>query len=182
MTRSGEILSLRFLDIDINHRCILLPQTKNGEGRIIPMNDNALSVFSSLPWGNPMEKLFPGITGAQVSVTFKRACRQAKIEDFRLHDLRHTTGSWLALSGKDIYTIAKILGHKDLRMSARYAHLSAQYLSNAVKGLDKFFEDKKAVSEVSSPQSVPASVALLEAETVSPSVASPTGFEPVLPH
>jgi len=84
---------------------------------------------------------------AQVSApcSANRARKKAKIEDFRFHDLRHTTGSWLALSGKDIYTIAKILGHKDLRMSARYAHLSAQYLSDAVKGLDRFFDEKKEI-------------------------------------
>jgi integrase len=165
--RRGEVLSLRYLDIDMNHGCILLPQTKNGEGRIIYLNSNAMSVLASLPPGSPMEKLFPKITADNVSVAFHRACRKAGIEDFRFHDLRHTTGSWLAMSGKDIYTIAKILGHKDLRMSVRYSHLSAQYLSDAVRGLDKVFGDKMAVSEVPSPQSVPAPVALLEEETVS---------------
>jgi hypothetical protein len=54
-----------------------------------------------------------------------------------------------------IYTISKTLGHKDLRVSARYSHLSAQYLSDALKGLNKVFEDKKAVSEVPSPRASP---------------------------
>lgn len=137
--RRSEILSLRFLDIDLIRGMILLPQTKNGEGKIVHLNANAMSVFSSLLWGNPTEKVFPGITGDRVTVTFKRVCRKAKIEDFRFHDLRHTTGSWLAMSGKDIYTIAKVLGHKDLRMSARYSHLSATYLGDAVRNLDKVF-------------------------------------------
>jgi hypothetical protein len=63
------------------------------------------------------------------------------------------------MSGKDIYTISKILGHKDLRMSARYAHLSNQYLSDAVKGLDNVFEDSR-------PHSVPNNAGLIEGETV----------------
>lgn len=67
------------------------------------------------------------------------------------------------MSGKDIYTIAKILGHKDLRMSARYAHLGAQYLSDAVRALDAVFP---GVSGVPRPQGVPAPIALLEGETV----------------
>jgi integrase len=158
--RRGEILSLRYLDIDMNHGCILLPQTKNGEGRIIYLNSNAMTVLTSLPWHSPMEKLFPKVTGDNISVAFHRACKKAGVEDFRFHDLRHTTGSWLAMSGKDIYTIAKVLGHKDLRMSARYAHLSAQYLSDAVRGLDTVFG-------VASPQGVPAPVAQIEENAVS---------------
>jgi len=107
-----------------------------------------------------MEKLFPGITGANVSVAFNRACKRAGIEDFRFHDLRHTTGSWLAMSGKDICTSAKILGHKDLRMSARYSHLSAQYLADAVRSLDRTFGDG-CYQDASKP------VGLLEEETAS---------------
>jgi len=114
-------------------------QTKNGEGRIIPMNRNEMDVLTSLPPRRPTDRFFPGINGFKISVAFRRACKKAGIEDFRFHDLRHTTGSWLAMQGKDIYTIAKILGHKDLRMSARYAHLSNQYLTDAVKGLDAVF-------------------------------------------
>ncbi len=145
---------------------ILLPQTKSGEGRIVPLNSSAMKVLTSLPWKNSMDKVFAGITGAQVSVAFHRACKKAGIEDFRFHDLRHTTGSWLAMSGKDIYTIAKILGHKDLRMSARYSHLSAQYLSDAVKGLDRVFEEKRPISVPVTPHSIPAPIALLDEETV----------------
>ena len=85
--------------------------------------------------------MFSGIKPARLTVAFGRACKKAGIEDFRFHDLRHTTGSWLAMSGKDIYTIAKVLGHKDLRMSARYSHLSRQYLGEAVKALDGVFGD-----------------------------------------
>ena len=81
------------------------------------------------------------------------------------------------MSGKDIYTIAKILGHKDLRMSARYSHLSGQYLGEAVRALDGVFGDLRY-------QGVTEPAKLIEAEAVSAakSVASPTGFEPVLPH
>ncbi|NLT66338.1 MAG: site-specific integrase, partial [Acidobacteria bacterium] len=165
--RRGEILSLRYLDIDLSHGVILLPQTKNGEGKIIPVNKNARYILESLQGGKPIERLFPGISGANVSVAFNRACKKAGIENFRFHDLRHTTGSWLALSGKDIYTISKVLGHKDLRMSARYTHLSAQYLSDATKGLDRYFEEKTEVSEVSCPQGVPAPLALIEEKSVS---------------
>ena len=76
-----------------------------------------------------------------MSVAFARACRKAGIEDFRLHDLRHTAASWMRMSGADIHTVAQLLGHKDLRMAARYQHLSPAFLEEAVRGLDTVFGD-----------------------------------------
>jgi hypothetical protein len=64
------------------------------------------------------------------------------------------------MSGKDINTISKILGHKDVRMSVRYSHLSTQYLGEAVNFLDDVFEDSR-------PHSVPAPVAMLDVVAVS---------------
>jgi len=56
--------------------------------------------------------------------------------DFRFHDLRHTAASWLRMQGADIHTVALLLGHKDLRMAARYQHLSPAFLADAVSRLD----------------------------------------------
>ena len=67
------------------------------------------------------------------------------------------------MSAKEIDTIAKVLGHKDLWMSARYALVGAQYLSDAVKALDVVFD---TVSGIPRPQSVPEPVGLIEGETV----------------
>jgi len=72
--------------------------------------------------------VFTGITPGQVSVAFARLCRSQKLLDFRFHDLRHTAASWLRMRGADIHTVAQLLGHKDLRMAARYQHLSPQFL------------------------------------------------------
>ncbi len=67
--------------------------------------------------------------------------RKTGIEDFHFHDLRHTAASWMRMKGADIHTVAQILGHKDLRMAARYQHLSPTFLQDAVKGLDAVFGD-----------------------------------------
>ncbi|MBI2815300.1 MAG: site-specific integrase [Acidobacteria bacterium] len=156
--RRSEILRLRWLDVDMANHRILLPQTKNGEGRIVHLNKLALSVLRALPFGKnttSTDRLFPGMTPAQVSVAFQRACRRAKIADFRLHDLRHTAASWMRMSGADIHTVAQLLGHKDLRMAARYQHLSPAFLAEAVGRLDAAFgnlcyqdvTEKKALPE-----------------------------------
>jgi integrase len=76
-----------------------------------------------------------------VSVAFSRLCGRLKIENFRFHDLRHTAASWLRMKGADIHTVAQLLGHKDLRMAARYQHLSPTFLADAVSRLDTAFSE-----------------------------------------
>lgn len=120
--RRGEILGLRWLDVDLSQGCLLLPQTKNGEGRVVYLNECAQSILSSVlcaPEASIADKIFGHITPDQVSIAFRRVCRSLKIADFRFHDLRHTAASWLRMSGADIHTVAQLLGHKDLHMAAR---------------------------------------------------------------
>jgi integrase len=146
--RRGEILGLRLLDVDRRGERIVLPQTKNGEGRIVYLNRLALQVFESVAREDSatVDRVFAHATGRQVSMAFRRAAKAAKIEDFRFHDLRHTAASWLRMEGADIHTIAQLLGHKDLRMAARYQHLSPVFLSDAVKKLDQVFGEKTAIA------------------------------------
>lgn len=136
--RRSEILGLRWLDVDLSNRRAMLPQTKNGDGRIVYLNNSAVAALESvLPTeGNATAVVFRGISPEQVSVAFARLCRALKIADFRFHDLRHTAASWLRMKGADIHTVAQLLGHKDLRMAARYQHLSPSFLSDAVAQLD----------------------------------------------
>jgi integrase len=72
-------------------------------------------------------------------MTFLRICKWLGIEDFRFHDLRHTDVSWLRMEGADIHTVALLLGHKDLRMAARYQHLSPTFLADMVNKLDSAY-------------------------------------------
>lgn len=133
--RRSEIVGLRWMDVDMLHDRIMLPQTKNGEGRIVYLNKFAESAFASLPFDEntkPTDKLFSGVTAERVSVAFRRTCRTLGIADFRFHDLRHTAASWLRMSGTDFHTVAQLLGHKDLRMASRYQHFSPSFLADAV--------------------------------------------------
>jgi integrase len=131
--RRNEILSLGRRSIDWQNRTAALIETKNGEARHVHLNDAALDALKALP---PQidGRLFP-LNPNQVSVAFMRAVRRADIEDFRLHDCRHTFASYQAMAGIQARGLQALLGHRDGRMTARYSHLSDAYLKAAVNGV-----------------------------------------------
>ena len=144
--RRSEILNLRWLDVDLDGGRILLRQTKNGDGRIIHLNTLAVNVLRGQQKTGTMsmDRVFPladECSPDNISKGFATVCKRLAIEDFHFHDLRHTCASWLRMQGADIHTVAQLLGHKDLRMAARYQHLSPEFLSVAVKRLDAIFGD-----------------------------------------
>ena len=83
--------------------------------------------------------VFRGIKPEHVSVAFGRVCRREQVPDFRFHDLRHTAASWLRMKGADMHIVARLLGHKNLRLAARYRHLSPAFLAQAGATLDGVF-------------------------------------------
>ena len=151
--RRGEILRLRWLVVDQPGNRILLPQTKNGDGRIVYLNSLAQQAISAMRQAAPLptDRVFNGsqMVPDYVSQVFARTCRVSGIEDFRFHDLRHTAASWMRMHGADIHTVAQILGHKDLRMATRYQHLSPAFLSDAVKLLDSAFAGPQILLKIS---------------------------------
>jgi integrase len=110
------------------------------------LNQAATAVLLSVP--RTKVKIFPDVSPGQVTVAFRRVCRKIELEDFRFHDLRHTAASWLRMAGEDIHTVASLLGHKDLRMAARYQHLSPNYLTAAVSKLDTVFGHHSVTSDL----------------------------------
>ena len=115
----------------------MIEATKNNERRLVPINDTLYGVLKSLPVHLGTDLLFPEITGLQLTVAFRRACKRAGIKDFRFHDLRHSFASYLTMDGENLRTVQTLLGHKDLRMTMRYSHLSPEHLRDAVLKLDK---------------------------------------------
>ena len=89
--------------------------------------------------GRPKNPLvFPSHTGniySDIRLSFKAACRQAGIEDFWFHDLRHTFASHLVMKGVDLTTVKELLGHKTLVMTLRYSHLSQGHKKKAVESV-----------------------------------------------
>ncbi len=138
--RKGEILGLKWQNIDFRRELIYLLDTKNKENREVPMNEMTKeALFKTKRRGNS-----PYVFGSEngkrfrdVRKSFFTAMRKSGIINFRFHDLRHSVASHLAMSGVDLNTIREILGHKSLRMTIRYAHLSTQHKKHAVDILNR---------------------------------------------
>ena len=135
--RQGEILGLTWADVNLRERTVTLKHTKNNELRVVPINDTLLAEFRALPRPlAPQAQIFDGWTRQALTMAFRRATRRAGIADFRFHDLRHDFASQLVMRGANLRTVQILLGHKDLRMTTRYAHLSQEHLQQAVKLLE----------------------------------------------
>jgi integrase len=142
--RRGELMNAMVPDVDLRRGFIALRRTKNGKSRMVPINELARIVLDAMQIPERKRKkdrgaLFGGITPAQLSMKFIRACRDAGVEDFSIHDLRHCHASWLRMQGADLLDIKDLLGHADLRMTARYAHLSQAHLAEASARLNGVF-------------------------------------------
>ncbi|MEM8933646.1 MAG: site-specific integrase, partial [Acidobacteriota bacterium] len=122
--RRGELLSLRWPDIDLGRRQAIVQHSKNGDRRVLPLHGRALDLLCRHGQVRPIDddRLFP-IAGFPRSA-WERARRAAGLNDLRFHDLRHTAASHLAMHGATLVELAEILGHRSLQMVRRYAHLT----------------------------------------------------------
>jgi integrase len=152
--RQGELLALRWADVDLENGFASINDPKNGTPRKVPLNHTARELLIRLHEVAKRERVFCEANGEPyasrtVQWQFHRALEAAKIESFRFHDLRHTCASWLAMASVPLLAIQQILGHKDIRMTLRYAHLSPDQRVEAVKMLDDFVSKlAKPVSKI----------------------------------
>lgn len=140
--RRRNIVNLRWREYYERDKRLIIQKTKNREIIIVHLNEIGLLglTMAEAQFGrSPVGQIFPEVTVDQVSMAFRRACAKAGIEDFHFHDLRHTNASWLRMSGADIHTVAIMLGHKDIRMTMRYSHLSSDFLASTGRQLDTVF-------------------------------------------
>ncbi|MFC1457324.1 tyrosine-type recombinase/integrase [Microvirga arabica] len=118
--RRGELLSIRWKDVDLTAPTIRILKTKNGHPRTIPLTPKAIEVLSSLE--RKGDRVFP-VTPNAVRLAWERLRRRAGLEDLRLHDLRHEAVSRFFEYGLTVPEVALISGHRDPRMLSRYTHL-----------------------------------------------------------
>jgi len=140
--RRGEVLSLKWPQIDLSRRTLTLLETKNGERRTLPLNQNACEILKARSEvSSGTEYLFESKNGTRIDPRnlLKELCKariKAGIANVRFHDLRHTFATRLVQKGIGIYDVKELLGHKSLTMTMRYAHHSPDALRPAVKVLE----------------------------------------------
>ena len=138
--RKGEILNLRWRDIDLANRFIHVETSKSGKRRDIPMNDLLTETLKYGIKSPGSEYVFCDEKGepfTRLDRSFKTALRRAGVNNFRFHDCRHTFASYWMMSGGDIYKLSQILGHSTLKVTERYAHLSPHYGRDIIESLGR---------------------------------------------
>jgi hypothetical protein len=122
----------RWEDVDWEKRTLLVPVSKSGKPRTIALNAAAIALLRSTPSDSASPYIFP----TQLSGFFhpwNRIRRRAGLADVRLHDLRHSFASFLVNQGVSLYVVQGLLGHTQVSMTQRYAHLAPQTLLDAAE-------------------------------------------------
>lgn len=149
--RKGEILGLTLADVDMTRGMAILRDTKNGETRSVPIvghlhqllcehiawvsdSYDEIAPEQTTRWLFPRRDLLAPI---DIRKAWENALSASGVENFRFHDLRHSTASYLAMQGASLLEIADLLGHKTLQMVRRYAHLSDNHRSGLAQKLDE---------------------------------------------
>jgi integrase len=148
--RLGEILTLKWEDVFLEAGYLHLKDSKTGE-KTIPLNGSAKNVLAKLPREEGDPYVFVGQKPGTCLTTLKTAWikirRLADLEGVRIHDLRHTFASLAIKKGVDLYTVSKLLGHKNIHTTTRYAHLEMKQLIKATNIINEVWQEKNRVSE-----------------------------------
>lgn len=137
--RKGELMGLRWQDVDLKNGVAYIPATraKGKRDRRIHLNAPAVAALEEL--ARPIdstELVFNSLTGGphgNLERLWRRALAASDLQDFHFHDLRHTFASRLVMAGVDLNTVRELLGHTNLIMTLRYAHLAPSRLKEAVR-------------------------------------------------
>lgn len=130
--RKGEILSLRWPQIDMRHRVAQLVDTKNNDSRAVPLPPVVIDILKPRRKVRRLDDDRVFIHPTSFDQAWRKALTAAEITDFRFHDLRHTAASYLAMHGATLAELAEVLGHKTLQMVKRYSHLTEQHKRSLV--------------------------------------------------
>lgn len=174
--RASELLFLTwdYVSFTRNQIVVIAAYAKNGQTRAIPMSGTLRELLLDLKKKAPkgIRSIFLNRNGRpyrSYQTAHETACRKAEIEDFTFHDWRHDFASCLAMAGESLATIAELLGHKDIKMTRRYSHISEDHKQQAVRILDKI-EDRVTTNLTTTPseEALPFSRKLLQNNTTRP--------------
>ncbi len=139
--RRGEVFSLTWSDVDLKRSTLTIKgsSAKSGKTRHIPLNSEALDALKK--WKSQSKGtnlVFPGEKGkplSNIKTAWNNIIKTARVDNFRWHDLRHHFASKLVMESVDLNTVRELLGHGDLKMTLRYAHLAPKKKMEAVEKL-----------------------------------------------
>ena len=138
--RKGEILNLKWSNIDFEYGFIELLKTKSGKARKIPISDKLKQVLNKQDKNNQYVFMNPetGLPYVDIKKSFNKAMEKAGIKNFRFHDLRHTVATRLVEKGIDLLVVMDILGHSKIETTMRYSHPIPQRKSDAISVLNSY--------------------------------------------
>lgn len=125
--RRGELLSLRWENVNLVNQTAFLPSTKNGISRTVPLSKRAVAILEQLE-RSPDGRVLP-ITDMAMEAAFRKARERAGIFDLHFHDLRHTATSRLADKLPNVIELSAVTGHQTIQMLKRYYHPKAEALA-----------------------------------------------------
>jgi len=141
--RKSEIMGLTWENVDLNRGRAILHETKNNERRGVAITSHALELLKGLNKVRRIDSnfLFPSKgnrsrKSLDLRTPWETTLKNADIQDFRFHDLRHSAASYLAMNGASLAEIAEVLGHKTLQMVKRYAHFSEGHTARVVESMN----------------------------------------------
>jgi integrase len=135
--RVRELLDARWDNVDVERQSWLIPTSKTGKPRHVPLSAAALAIIAVLPRFKDCPWLIPNpetrLPFVSIKHAWQRAIRVAKLPGLRIHDLRHSAASFMVNSGIDLFAVGKVLGHANVASTARYSHLANATLLAAVE-------------------------------------------------
>mgnify|MGYP001334412099 CR=1 FL=1 len=135
--RVSELLHAQWRHIDLDKRSWLIPTSKTGKARHVPLSQPAVAILQAVPRFKDCPYVVPNPETKLPFVSIKRAWQTARKEavlpDLRIHDLRHSAASFMINAGIDLFAVGKVLGHADHKSTMRYSHLANDTLLAAVE-------------------------------------------------
>jgi len=133
--RKSEILGLKWSSVNFSRSVIELKDTKNGDTRTVPIPSFLVTLLKERKDASTTQEVFPH---RFIQKSWETAIRKSGLEGegVVIHTLRHTVASQLIMTGTDLFTVGRILGHKDMKSTQRYAHLSTEHMATALERMN----------------------------------------------
>jgi len=137
--RLGELLNLKWKDIDFDNEFIYVRTSKNSESRAVPINPELKRQLAMYQEKDDSKYVFNYKDKGSLGSSFRKVMKRLGLKNLTFHSLRHTFATNLAMNGVDLTTIQELLGHKSIVMTKRYSHPTPEHKKLAIAKLEKSY-------------------------------------------